>query len=155
MNEELLEAWNTNNRINLFLLERIPAEGLRSTLSKRGGRDVARQLAHMHNNRVAWMKKAAPSLAGGVRTFETKEEPDRAALTEALEASGSMVAGYISRVSSGALRARGHRKGLAVTVAYLIAHDSHHRGSILLTLKECGHRVDGETQYGIWDWDKR
>ena len=50
--EPILEAWHTNNRINLFLIERISEEGLRCTLSTRGGRDVARQFCHMHNIRL-------------------------------------------------------------------------------------------------------
>lgn len=35
-----------------------------------------------------------------------------------------------------------------------IVHESHHRGGILLTLKECGHKLDQPTQYAIWEWDK-
>ena len=33
-----------------------------------------------------------------------------------------------------------------------IAHESHHRGSILLTLKQSGHKVSQEVAYGIWEW---
>ena len=50
--EQLLEAWRINNRINLFLIDRISAEGMRCTLSQRGGRNVARQFAHLHNVRL-------------------------------------------------------------------------------------------------------
>ncbi len=32
---------------------------------------------------------------------------------------------------------------------------SHHRGSMLLTLKQCGHQVDQATAYAIWDRDNR
>ncbi len=70
--EALLQAWHTNNRINLFLIDRISAAGMRCSLSKRGGRNVAGQFA------------------------------------------------------------------------------SHHRGSILLTLKQSGHGLDIATQYAIW-----
>ncbi len=52
MKDELIEAWRTNNRINLLLIERIADEGMTCTLSKRGGRGVAGELAHIHNNRV-------------------------------------------------------------------------------------------------------
>lgn len=45
-------------------------------------------------------------------------------------------------------------EGIGVSVGYLIAHESHLRGNILLTLKQCGHKVDSETQYAIWDWDR-
>jgi uncharacterized damage-inducible protein DinB len=51
------------------------------------------------------------------------------------------------------LRFRGSG-GLVQYVAYVVAHESHHRGSILLTLKQCGHPVDQDTRYAIWDWDR-
>ncbi len=49
---------------------------------------------------------------------------------------------------------RTFKKGIVVQVGYFIAHESHHRGSMLLTLKTCGHKVDQATAYGIWDWDR-
>jgi uncharacterized damage-inducible protein DinB len=49
---------------------------------------------------------------------------------------------------------RTFKRGLVPTVAYLIAHESHHRGSILLTLKECGQPLDRSTRDSIWDWSK-
>jgi hypothetical protein len=39
--EQLLEAWRTNNRISLFLIDHISDEGMKSTLSKRGGRNLS------------------------------------------------------------------------------------------------------------------
>jgi hypothetical protein len=41
MCDDLLEAWRTNNRISLHLIDRISDAGMQSTLSKRGGRVVA------------------------------------------------------------------------------------------------------------------
>lgn len=66
MLDELLEAWRTNNRINLFLIDRISDEGMRCTLSKRGGRNVARQFAHLHNVRVWHLEGRARDLATGL-----------------------------------------------------------------------------------------
>ncbi|MCH7703713.1 MAG: hypothetical protein IIB61_01260 [Planctomycetes bacterium] len=63
MKKELIEAWRTNNRINLLLIERISNDGMKSTLSVRGGRGVAGELAHMHNNRVSQVEKRAKDLA--------------------------------------------------------------------------------------------
>jgi hypothetical protein len=37
--DQILETWRTNNRINLLLIDRISDEGMKCTLSKRGGRD--------------------------------------------------------------------------------------------------------------------
>ncbi len=68
MLDQFLEAWNTNNRINLFLIDKISAPGMKSTLSKRGGRDVAAQFAHMHNNLVWHLERRAKDLAEGLVT---------------------------------------------------------------------------------------
>ncbi len=47
--QQLVETWGIHNRTMLFTLEHIPDEALSATLSKRGGRDIARQFAHIHS----------------------------------------------------------------------------------------------------------
>jgi len=71
MCDELIEAWQTNNRINLLLIDRISAAGMKCTLSTRGGRGVAGEFAHIHNNRVWHVEKRAKDLAAGLSTFPT------------------------------------------------------------------------------------
>lgn len=152
--DQLLEAWRTNNRINLFLVDRIKDEGLRCTLSTRGGRSVGRQLAHLHNQRVWHLEARARDLATGLYKFKTEEEPGRDELKAALTASSGRIETFIADVIAGVPKRRPFKKGIVATVAYLIAHDSHHRGSILLTLKTSGHKLDQRSAYAIWDWDR-
>ena len=153
--EDLIEAWETSNRINLLLLDRLSPEGLACTLSKRGGRDVARQFAHLHTQRLRWLEaKGGSDLVEGLPTFESKEQPSRARLVKALEASGTALSQFIRDVGTGERPVKGQKKGIVVSVGYFIAHESHHRGSILLTLKQCGHAVDKAIQYKIWDWHR-
>ncbi len=152
--DDLLEAWRTNNRINLYLLDRISDEGLRCTLSARGGRDVARQFAHLHDVRLYHLEKRAPDLMKGLVPFRSKESPIREVVREALLASGEAVEGFLAGLLAGEKGRKGLKKGIATTLAYLVAHESHHRGSILLTLKVAGHKVDRETAYAIWNWDR-
>jgi uncharacterized damage-inducible protein DinB len=152
--DDLLEAWRTNNRINLYLIDHISDSGMNCTLSKRGGRDVARQFAHIHNVRVWHLEKRAKDLAQGLVQFETKVSPEKGDLQEALTASGAAVESFLAGVLTGEPKRRGLKKGVFATLGYLIAHESHHRGSILLTLKECGHKLDNKVQYAIWAWDQ-
>ena len=151
--DELVEAWRINQRVNIRLIEHIGDEGLRCSLSHRGGRNVVRQFAHLHYVRVFQLSRRAKALAHGLPLFGTHDEPGRAALAEALDASSERITQWIRLAAQGAPGVRTLRRGLVPTVAYLISHESHHRGNILLTLKHCGHAVDVTTRYGIWDWD--
>jgi uncharacterized damage-inducible protein DinB len=153
--DDLLEAWRTNSRINLFLLDRISDEGMRCTLSSRGGRDVARQFAHMHDVRLYHLEKRAPDLMEGLTPFRSKESPEREVVRSALVASGEAIETFLAGLAAGDGKRKGFKKGIATTLAYFVAHESHHRGSILLTLKVAGHQVDQATAYAIWDWDRR
>jgi uncharacterized damage-inducible protein DinB len=154
MIDEILETWRINNRVNLLLLENIGDEGMQCTLSQRGGRNVVRQFAHLHNNRVWHLKERAKALAKGARLFETKEEPDRRALIAALRDSANRVERMFSRAHDGGTGVRPFKRGVIAYLGYFIAHESHHRGNILLTLKQCGHRLDKKVQYAIWDWGR-
>ena len=152
--EQLLEAWRTNNRINLFLIDEISDEGMKCTLSTRGGRNVVRQFCHVHNNRLYLLENRARDLAGGLYKFETKEEPSKKLLKQCLEASSERIEKFFSDCAAGVPKRRGFKKGVIAHLGYLIAHESHHRGSILLTIKQCGHNLDQATRYAIWNWDK-
>ncbi len=151
---ELLEAWRTNDRINFFLIDRISPEGMKCSLSKRGGRNVVRQFAHLHNNRVYLLENRARDLAEQLDKFESKEEPSKAELKKYLKASGKQLEIFFEDCLAGKPKRRGFKKGVIAHLGYLISHESHHRGSILLTLKECGHKLDPETQMAIWNWDR-
>ncbi len=154
MKKELIEAWRTNNRINLLLIERIADEGMTSTLSKRGGRGVAGELAHMHNNRVWQLERRAKYLAEGLDIFPTGTVPSKAKLKKALTASAKAVETFLTDVLDGKPKRRGFKKGIFTTLSYLVSHEAHHRGRILLTLKVSGNTLDKETQGGIWAWDQ-
>jgi len=155
MPTETLEAWRTNNRISLFLIDRISPAGMRCTLSRRGGRGVAGQFAHMHNNRVWHLEKRARDLAEGLEVFPPKTHPTKAALRKAFRTSGKAVETFLADVAAGTPKRRGFKKGLPSALAYFVAHESHHRGIILATLKECGHGVDRDARYAIWGmWDQ-
>ena len=62
---------------------------------------------------------------------------------------------FLSDVLAGTPKRRGFRKGIFTTLSYFVAHESHHRGSILLTLKMSGHALEKDAAYAIWDWDRR
>jgi len=153
--DQLVAAWAVNNRLNLMLLDHITDDGLKATLSARGGRTVGRQLAHMHMVRVGWLENSrGRGLVAGVTRFDSKAEPGRAELKKAFAASGDAVAAFLRDQMTGPRRPASVRGGVGVWFGYLLAHEGHHRGSMLLTLKQTGHALDESMRWGIWAWDK-
>jgi uncharacterized damage-inducible protein DinB len=151
---QILDAWHTNNRINLLLVDNIDDEGMKCTLSKRGGRNVVRQFAHLHNVRLWHLENRARDLSKGLVTFATHDEPEKRPLKEALAASAEAIATFFTRCVTGEGKARAMKTGVVAHLAYFVAHEAHHRGNVLLTLKQCGHKLDQDVAYAIWDWDK-
>jgi uncharacterized damage-inducible protein DinB len=150
--DDLVEAWQINNRVNLILIYELSEDALKATLSTRGGRDVARQLAHMHNVRVSRAGGAAK--AHKVNAFEKGESPGKDQLCQAFEESGILIEHVIRQGWDNDGKVKSYRRGVITFAGYLMAHEAHHRGSILLTLKQTGHKLTDRLRWGIWDWER-
>jgi uncharacterized damage-inducible protein DinB len=153
MLEELIEAWQINHRVTLRLLNALSDDALHATLSTRGGRNVARQLAHVHEVRLTFAEiTSKTNRLAQFPHFAKGETPDRTQLQTAFEASAAAVETTIREAWANGGKTPGFKRGLLPLVGYLIAHEAHHRGSMLLTLKQSGHKLTDEMKWGLWDW---
>lgn len=153
--DQTVHAWRTHQHLLRALVDAIDDEGMLCTLSRRGGRSVGRQLAHLQYVRVHQLKKRAKLLAVGVRELLTGEEPERVELAAAFEDSAQRVEQWIRGAVAGKPGCRTMKGGIVTSIVYLIAHESHHRGNILLTLKQCGHPLERTARDGLWGgWNR-
>lgn len=151
--ESFSETFEIHNRINLYLLDAIAEEHLTAAAASRG-RNVGEQFAHMHNVRLMWLKASNPSLPEGLGKFEKGMPITRASLSNALKQSAQAICALLTE-GFGQGRIKGFRPHPAAFLGYLISHESHHRGQIMLCLKQSGHAVDQKTQFGLWEWGVR
>jgi len=152
--KQLLETWQIHDRINVYLLEAVDSASLDSHSASRGG-SGGEQFANIHNVRLMWLKSAAPDLLKGLAKIENDHANDKKVLSKSLVDSGKAVGVLLGQSLAAGGKVKGFKPHAAAFLGYLIAHESHHRGQIVLTLKQAGKPVDKKVAYGIWEWGVR
>jgi uncharacterized damage-inducible protein DinB len=149
--EALLSAFDTNDRINQYLLDNLPAEAWRAEPPGKKGRDVASVVAHMHNVRVMWLKATNGKIPEQLDRFTVTA----AQAKKALDASRAALREVLESSLAGDGRVKGFRPDVAGFFAYLIAHDAHHRGQIAMLARQAGHAIPQKATFGMWEWGVR
>jgi uncharacterized damage-inducible protein DinB len=150
----LLETWDIHDRINLYLLDAVDAAAL-GCYSASKGRSVGEQFAHVHNVRLMWLKAAAPDLLKGLVKIDKEQAGGKKLLRKSLVDSGQAIRTLLNQSIGASGKVKGFKPHAVAFLGYMISHESHHRGQIVLSLKQAGHPVDKKTQYGIWEWGVR
>ncbi|HSU27837.1 MAG TPA: DinB family protein [Chitinophagaceae bacterium] len=154
MKQQLLDAWRINNKMNLLLIDNISDAGMQKTVSTRGGRAVYQQLVHVHNVRMQWLEICAKDIHKKYKVLNKEAAYDKKGLRKAFEDSAKGLDELFSRSWDDGGKVKSFKTGLIPMLGYFISHESHHRGSIMLTLKQTGEKIPDTVKWGIWEWGK-
>jgi uncharacterized damage-inducible protein DinB len=160
--EIVLGAWKTSNRVTTFLVENLPTELWAATIPEMPRRTIRMVASHIHNARCMWLKTLGRPLGIVPPAGVDRKNVQRRQLVAALNRSGDAVGrllllgcehdGRIPPTRSYVWRNLpldvGH------VLAYLVAHEGHHRGQIVMAARQLGHplsSIAGE----LWQWTRR
>jgi len=148
---DVLATWKRHQQILLLLLQRIPEKHLSAVPLGSKGRDVARQFAHVNRNRVGWLHFHATGERPELPKSSKGERPRKKELQAALKDSGKRVEELLRKALHKEARVRLFGRSPVRWMGYLVAHESHHRGQILVALRQSGVVLDEKvTVQGLW-----
>ena len=159
----IVAAWNTDNRVTTFLVEELPGELWPLTIPGTPRKTFRALLSHIHNARCAWVRTLGQPHGIVPPAKVDRNKVQRKQLVAALNRSSDAVAellrfgcehdGVIPPTKSYVWRNLpldvGH------VLAYLVAHEGHHRGQIVMAARQLGHPLSSNVTGGIWQWTKR
>jgi uncharacterized damage-inducible protein DinB len=154
MKEQLLETWRINSKMNFLVIDNTTDAGMQKSLSTRGGRTVYLQWVHIHNVRMQWLEVCAKDVFKKYSLIGKEAAFNRKLLKQSLEGSAKGIEELFSRSWDDGGKVKSFKKGVIPMLGYFISHESHHRGNILLTLKQCGEKIPDTVKWGIWEWSK-
>ena len=144
-------AWQRHNEVMLYLLDEIPSAGLKAVPADSRGRDVAAQFHHLIRVREGWVHFHTTGRRPTLERFDKAKPPIKAQLKKALRDSGKSVGTFLERALRGEAKPRMFGGQVVRWLAYLLEHESHHRGQMMLALKQAGLRLPERVAVdGLW-----
>ena len=151
---QVLETRAINHRTNLLLLDHLDEESLTYSTNARGGGSVGHQLAHLYNIRFWRMERINKAIVADYSTIKAKDPKTIEFLWERHTASYGWIAEALAQALEHGTQLKSFKRGVVPFLGYIINHEAHHRGNILLTLKRSGFSLPNALKYGIWEWNR-
>src|SRR5213083_2717650 len=155
--EMLLDAWRTNNRVTVFLVEHLADELWSATVPGAPRRTVRMIAGHIHNARCMWIKTLGKEHGIAVPQAVNRHKVGPKELIPALGHSSRGIIGLLTLgcdrggaiPTSSSYPWRNLSLDVGHVLTYFVAHEGHHRGQIVVLARQLGYRVPAGITGGL------
>ena len=149
--QEIVEAFEQSGQITEYLVTVLPRRLWQQPSPTGHGRTIAAMVAHIHGVRKTFAKMGGAAVPPSLDRMRVTQTQARRALRQTNAALTTLFRDSLGR---GEARLRGLPRRSINMMAYLIQHDAHHRGQIMLRARELGHTFTGADVMRIWGWKR-
>jgi len=149
-----------NERLNQMLIEHLDSAAWNAKPPGKA-RTIAAIFTHMHNVRTKWVRLTAPHLKvpRQLQRADCTLKQASAGLAESAARCEEMLAEALGE--GGGRIKKFHRDGWAKPwpvgpemLCYMISHEAHHRGQVMMLAHQLGHRLPNTVMAGMWNWER-
>jgi uncharacterized damage-inducible protein DinB len=156
----ILQAWRTNNAVNVHLVEGIPSTLWAAQIPGVPRRTVRMIAAHLHNSRCSWIKTLGTEHGIPAPAHVNRRTVSRRALSSALKRSSRGIEALLQLglANDGVVPPsrryvwRNLPLDVGHVLAYFVAHEAHHRGQVVMAARQLGLRLPRGVTDGLWQW---
>ncbi len=161
--DSLLSAWRTNHQTTVFLVDHLPENLWNQPVPGIPRKTIGMIAGHLHNARCTWVKTLGLPHGIPVPDAVDRRTVTRRQLITALSQSSGAVETLLrlGLDNGGRIPAtsryvwRNLPLDVGHVLAYLVAHEGHHRGQIVLAARQLGARLPPSVTTGLWQWSQR
>ena len=139
-----------NNKVTLYLLDNINEDWLSQKVNNKG-RSIGEQFMHINNIRSFWINKVGEKID---LKLDKKFANNKQQIIDALQQSSLKMSDTLNMIFQEE-SIKGFKPHPMAFFAQMIAHESHHRGQIMLTIKRNDLNISKSVNFGLWSWGNK
>ena len=147
--EDFLAAWRANQSISLELLGLCADDDFELKPGK--GKTIRSNFTHLVSVRKMWCEESLAKRAAEIPKLDWKSAK-REEIIGGLSISSEIMEALLEKKWTSEKQTR---FPLPLFLAYVIAHEAHHRSQIEIALRINGREPDDKALYGLWEWSRK